>query len=110
MGGLVEYDASFDPQISQTTVEFPESILGLIPTPALVYGYVDILSPEVFHQVKHCLVPIAPQDPGVVPVDACNEDPLISHIRNGLLTYELTRGRGEDGEEIDQAYDGQDED
>lgn len=43
-------------------------------------------------------------------MDAGDEDPLISYIRCGLRIRRLTWSGGENGEEIDQACGGQDED
>lgn len=103
MCALPQCDGPLDPQVLQIAIQRPQSILGFIPASALINGDVDIVNPKVFHQVKYGFVPIALQDPRVVPMDTGDEDLLIAYVGNRFLACLLAKLGGYQGVQIDQA-------
>lgn len=103
MRGLLKGDGPFDPQVLQLIIQCHQGILRVVPASALVNRDMNIVDAKVFHQVENSSVPITSQDLLVIPMYACNEDPVVSDVWNGLRAIEFIGASFEQSEEVNEA-------
>ena len=110
MRSLVQGNRTVDPQLLQLAIQVPQSSLGVVPAPTLMDRDIHIFWTEIFHQVHHSVIPVAAQDPLVVPVNARDEDPLAMHFRHGRPAGLGMLSTDQDyGEQIDEEDTGEKE-
>ena len=78
MCSFVQDDCFGNTKLIQDKTKLPQGTLRVIPATTLVYRYMDMVKANFADQVNYSRVPMTSDDGLVVPVSACDENPLLS--------------------------------